>query len=511
MRKSDKWIGIAVGLVLGGALVASGIMQPIIPQLVPVANKRGTSNVFQLALNNSAAAAGTAFCDDGSGNVTTVGCSGGGGGAAGATLFSSTANAGPSNSAAETSLIGTVVGSKTIPGATFTNGAVLEARSQGFFSLPAVSDSLTLKAKCGSTVIGSATLTPGAGLLTNGTFRFWLMITARGTGAGGAFSTNGIILMSGSALIPTVTKVLNASPVAFDFTTSCVFDMTAQWGAAQVGELMTGTEAAAWIPGAPVINVAGLVGAIAGEGNGTKVQLFTGADPATDDCAKFDVNHNLVTAGAACGAGGGSVTTAPPYVTISGATFGPLLAVTTPPSTGWTQINFGGTSVSSVNGSYAFAWDNGGTNIRGLQRALPAASNYTVTACQYGTQTAASLGNLGFGLQNSGTTALVFAYFVVNSGTGFTYQTWGNPTGSGIGNYVSSFPFDPYPMVCLRFKDDGANRILSVSPDGVTFAQVDSHARTDFVTPDSVLVGIETPGTSNVGISTFISYTATTP
>ena len=286
MRKSDKWIGIAVGLVLGGALVASGIMQPIIPQLVPVANKRGTSNVFQLALNNSAAAAGTAFCDDGSGNVTTVGCSGG---------------------------------------------------------------------------------------------------------------------------------------------------------------------------------------------------------------------------------GGGAVTTALPYVTISGATFGPLLAVTTPPSTGWTQINFGGTSVSSVNGSYAFAWDNGGTNIRGLQRALPAASNYTVTACQYGTQTAASLGNLGFGLQNSGTTALVFAYFVVNSGTGFTYQTWGNPTGSGIGNYVSSFPFDPYPMVCLRFKDDGANRILSVSPDGVTFAQVDSHARTDFVTPDSVLVGIETPGTSNVGISTFISYTATTP
>lgn len=40
------------------------------------------------------------------------------------------------------------------------------------------------------------------------------------------------------------------------------------------------------------------------EGNGSKFQLFTGSDPATDDCAKFDVNHNLVTAGGACGIAG---------------------------------------------------------------------------------------------------------------------------------------------------------------------------------------------------------------
>lgn len=40
------------------------------------------------------------------------------------------------------------------------------------------------------------------------------------------------------------------------------------------------------------------------EGNGTKFAMFTGADPATNDCAKFDVNHNLVTSGAACGGGG---------------------------------------------------------------------------------------------------------------------------------------------------------------------------------------------------------------
>lgn len=42
---------------------------------------------------------------------------------------------------------------------------------------------------------------------------------------------------------------------------------------------------------------------VAPNGTGSKVQLFTGSAPATNDCAKFDVNGNIVTAGAACGAG----------------------------------------------------------------------------------------------------------------------------------------------------------------------------------------------------------------
>lgn len=37
------------------------------------------------------------------------------------------------------------------------------------------------------------------------------------------------------------------------------------------------------------------------EGNGTKFQLFTGADPATNNCVKFDASHNIVDFGAGCG------------------------------------------------------------------------------------------------------------------------------------------------------------------------------------------------------------------
>lgn len=54
------------------------------------------------------------------------------------------------------------------------------------------------------------------------------------------------------------------------------------------------------------------------EGNGSKIMLFAGADPATDDCAKFDANHNIVTAGAACGSGGTGITALTGDVTATG-------------------------------------------------------------------------------------------------------------------------------------------------------------------------------------------------
>lgn len=45
------------------------------------------------------------------------------------------------------------------------------------------------------------------------------------------------------------------------------------------------------------------------EGNTAKVALFAGANPGTNDCAKFDLNHNLVTAGTSCGGAAATLTT----------------------------------------------------------------------------------------------------------------------------------------------------------------------------------------------------------
>jgi len=71
MKLQNTLTTFAIGFLLFLPLFA-GIIPAIIPSAVPVANKRGNSTVFQLAVNNSAATAGAPFCDDGSGNATTT-------------------------------------------------------------------------------------------------------------------------------------------------------------------------------------------------------------------------------------------------------------------------------------------------------------------------------------------------------------------------------------------------------------------------------------------------------
>lgn len=51
------------------------------------------------------------------------------------------------------------------------------------------------------------------------------------------------------------------------------------------------------------------IGSAYREGDGTKVQMFTGADPAANECAKFDANRNVVGNGSACAASPVTLTT----------------------------------------------------------------------------------------------------------------------------------------------------------------------------------------------------------
>lgn len=191
-----------------------------------------------------------------------IGGAGGGSGSPGSTLFSATGTGtGPSNTATETSIVPAVLaGSKTIAANTFGSGTVMEVWMSGYYTLPATADSLTLRYKCGSTVIGSASFAFGAGILSNAVFRFNTLISASGSGAAGAFMTNTIAEFTGT-LTPAEAKQLQTSTVGFDFTTPCAFDITAQWGGAQASESISGTNAAAWIPGAPIN--AGTTGQIA--------------------------------------------------------------------------------------------------------------------------------------------------------------------------------------------------------------------------------------------------------
>lgn len=181
----------------------------------------------------------------------------------GAPIFSSVTSAGPNNTATETSVIGTVVGSTTIPANTLTSGSTIMVVVQGLFST-AAAGTLTnvVKVKCGSTVLATSGAAAFTGGLSNATWSVSLLLTAQGTGAGGAFASNGSVLANrgGTGVTANAFAFVNTSPVAFDFTTACVMDVTVTLGSAQSGFSMTATNVAAWYPGG-TIGATGAAGA----------------------------------------------------------------------------------------------------------------------------------------------------------------------------------------------------------------------------------------------------------
>jgi hypothetical protein len=81
------------------------------------------------------------------------------------------------------------------------------------------------------------------------------------------------------------------------------------------------------------------------QGNTAKVVTYAGSAPTTDDCAKFDANGNITTAGAACGSGSGGVTsvdmTVPSFLSVSG---NPVT------SSGTLAVTLSGTALPFANG-----------------------------------------------------------------------------------------------------------------------------------------------------------------
>lgn len=175
----------------------------------------------------------------------------GSGGAAGnnSALFTATGDATVSNSAAEATIIGSGVGSKTTAANYFAAGTSLLVRSSGYLSTPAVPDSLTIKIKAGSTVVGTATFTLPLNL-ANQVFTIESLITCRTAGATGTFMLNDIIITTNATLAATISaKALNTATVTLDTTGTLAWDVTATWGAAQAGETITGTNFVMFTPG----------------------------------------------------------------------------------------------------------------------------------------------------------------------------------------------------------------------------------------------------------------------
>ena len=157
-------------------------------------------------------------------------------------IFTQTADKTVTNTVSETTIIGTGVGTLTLPANFFVAGKTIRLRIGGIYSTPALSTpSVVINIKYGSTVLATVTTT---GLLAGASalkFEGEVLITCRTTGATGTVMTHGDIEYStgvaGTVNIDTLNN--GGAATTIDTTASSLLDVTVTWDTATTTRIAT--------------------------------------------------------------------------------------------------------------------------------------------------------------------------------------------------------------------------------------------------------------------------------
>ncbi len=153
-------------------------------------------------------------------------------------LFTQTANATAANTAVETSLSTSGLGTRTIPANYLRAGSVVRVSAVGVIAdtgTPTVQFRLKIGA---TTYLDFGAVTLGALVGTHG-WTFDGMVTIRSAGAGGTAIGNGLVYVS-SASSPDL-DTTNTATTAIDTTAAQAVDFTVQWGTANPANTITCT------------------------------------------------------------------------------------------------------------------------------------------------------------------------------------------------------------------------------------------------------------------------------
>ena len=165
---------------------------------------------------------------------------------AGATAFNSgilyvgTSTVTVENSTTETSMLGTGVGSATLPADFAVVGRTIRVRSHGFIS-DTDTPSSTLKIKLGSVTLITSTGTLPSGL-SNAEVTFEFVFTFRSIGATGTVIGQGISRITSGAFVSSAARALvMTAPATIDTTIANAMDVTYQWGTASTSNTISMT------------------------------------------------------------------------------------------------------------------------------------------------------------------------------------------------------------------------------------------------------------------------------
>lgn len=159
-------------------------------------------------------------------------------------LFTQTADKTVTNTVTETSIMGTGVGTATLPANFFVAGKTVRFRIGGVYSTPSLATpSVIVKVKYGATVIATVTTTALLSGATNLEFDGEVAITCRTTGSSGTVMVHGDIeYATGVAGTIAVDPLNNAgATTTINTTTSNALDVTIQWDTATATRIVKST------------------------------------------------------------------------------------------------------------------------------------------------------------------------------------------------------------------------------------------------------------------------------
>jgi|SRR5579872_901736 len=199
--------------------------------------------------------------------------------------------------------------------------------------------------------------------------------------------------------------------------------------------------------------------------------------------------------------------------------FGPMWPLTLPPALGsWTQVNGTGATFSTLAGAINILANANSSNDRKILAMAAPATPYTITALLVPDIYAQQFNAIGVGWRDSSTDHQAFICF--NDGGSSTaggaqgeieLRSVNSLSSTGFySGYVTLVASTVPAFIWLRIRDDGTNRIVSYSHDGLFFRQIHSIARTtDVANPNQVMFFAESINATYQAAVTLLSWAVT--
>ena len=161
---------------------------------------------------------------------------------------------------------------------------------------------------------------------------------------------------------------------------------------------------------------------------------------------------------------------------------------TTPPTTGWSQLNPGSCQYRTDSSSRTIqAPVESALNLHCEVRPLPATTKWRVTAAirMFQFSLMYTLGGVILLDSASNKCKVASVQYISSPDFGFFFQNFSNLS-TFVSTYAGTGTFYQNSDVWIRLEDDGTNLKFYVGLDSETFFLIFSHARTTYLTPDKI-------------------------